>query len=429
MRVVHLAERIAPFGPDSVGARAVAELPLAQQGGEEELMVVGAAPVTSVEDFKSTQQFARRLEPLAVSDPAGDFEAIVLESTLTGTGIRLYLLVVPPGRDVAGFAGAARALLRSLPEKPQVLHLHQDTGLDADVVRGELEGAVVIQSVYQPRGTEALAAAVQDADEVVTPCGDLAEAAGGANGSAVAQALREHARLRVVHHGIDLHRWDPSRDSALSAGFDTADPAGKQACKQALQEMAGLAPRGDVPLITLWSDGGRDSGLGLVAERLQEVLALDVQLAVITPGGELSGDTAGVLAAAGERVWLADASNGRTLRQVLAGADVVLLPDPQAPLGQRASIALRYGLVPVARSVNAHRDRLVEYDGLSNTGGAFLFDEPVDEELMTALGRMRRIFGVSEVWSEMVRANGVTELGWSRAVAQLQEIYKKALAK
>lgn len=429
MRVVHLAERIAPFGSDAVEARAVAELPLAQQGGEFELMVIGAAPVTAVEDFKSSQQFARRLEPLVVSDPAGDFEAAVLESTLTGTGIRLYLLVLPPDRAESGFAPAAQALLRTLPEAPQVLHLHQDTGLDPDALRGEIEGVAVIQSVYQPRGTEALAAAVQDADEVVTPCGDLAEAAGGANGSAVGRALQEHARLRVVQHGVDLQRWDPTRDSALSAGFDTVDTEGKQACKKALQEQAGLAPRADVPLIALWSDGGPDSGLGLVAEHLEGVLALDVQLVVVTPGGDLAGDTAGALAAAGERVWLVDASDGRLLRQVLAGADVVLLPDRRAPLGQRASIAARYGLVPVARRVNAHRDRLVEYDGLSNTGGAFLFDEPEAEELMAALGRMRRTFGASEVWSEMVRANGAAELGWSRAVAQLQDIYRKALAK
>jgi hypothetical protein len=424
MRLVHLAKRITPYWPDSAAARAAAELPLAQLSDQDELLVVGAAPVTAVEDFSTGQQFARRLEPLAVT---GECEAVVLESTLTGTGIRLILLVLPPEHKPTGFAAAARALLRSLPDPPELLHLHGDTGVDMDTVREELDGPAVIQSVYRPTGSDGLAAAVQDADEVITPCGDLGETDPGTNGSAVGRALREHSRLRVVAHGIDLHRWDPSRDSALPAVFDTESLEGKTACKQALQRQAGLAPREDVPLIAVWSAGGPDNGLGLVAEHLEEILALDVQLVVLRPGFEAEDETLAALK--GAQVWQADASDGRILRQVLAGSDAALLPDRTAPLGQRAMIATRYGLVPVARRINAHRDRLVEYDALSNTGGAFLFDQPEDVELMAALGRMRRIYGDKEIWPGLVRANGAVDVGWSRAVAQLREIYQKALAK
>lgn len=426
MTWVHLAERIAPFWPDSAGGLTAAELPLAQQGAEHELIVVGAAPVTAVEELTSPQQFARRLEPLVVVNGAGELEAVVLESALAGTGIRLFLLVIPPDRGVEGFAAAALGLLGTMPDPPELLHLHGDTGLDVDQAREELDGPAVIQSVYGPTGSDRLAAALRDADEVVTPCSDLGREL-EANGSAVARALREHSHLRVVTHGIDLRRWDPSGDSALPATFDTESLAGKGACKKAVQLEAGLAPREDVPLIAVWSAGGPDSGLGLVASHLEEILALDVQLVVLRPGSE---DPDGALAAfEGAQVWQADAGDGALLRRVLAGSDVALLPDGTATLGQRALIATRYGLVPLARRVNAHRDRLVEYDGLSNTGGAFLFDEPQDVELMVALGRMRRTYGAQEVWPGMVRANGAMDVGWSRTAAQLHDIYLKALAK
>ncbi len=426
MRVVHLAERIAPFWPDSAGACAAAELPSGQQGVEDELMVVGAAPVSAVKDFSSPQQFARRLDPLVVEDGAGEYEAVVLESTLGGTGIRLFLLVIPADRGVAGFGAAALGLMRSLPDPPELVHLHGETGLDLDAAREDLDGPAVVQSLYSTMGSHGLAAAVQDADEVVTPCSDLA-AASEETGSDVAEAMQEHTHLRVVNHGIDLQRWDPSRDKGLAAGFDTESLSGKAECKKALQVQAGLAPREDVPLIAVWSAGGPQSGLGLVASHLEEILALDVQLVVLRPS---AGDYAEELASLkGKQVWQTDAGNGAMLRRVLAGCDVVLLPDGEAMLGQRALISARYGLVPVARRVNAYRDRLVEYDGLSNTGGAFLFDEPVDEELMVALGRMRRVFGSPEIWPLMLRANGAMDMGWSRAAAQLHDIYLKAVAK
>jgi glycosyltransferase involved in cell wall biosynthesis len=427
MRLVHLAERIAPFWPATATARAAAELPVAQLGPDREMIVVAPAPVSDVRAFTSNQQFARRLEPLAVGDGPDAFEAVVLESTLTGTGIPLFLLVLPAGHaDAPGFAAAARALLRTQPERPELLHLHGDTGLDVDSVREELDGLAVIQSVYQRAGEALLAVAVRDADEVVTPCGDLPGVDPAVNGSVLAGALREHTRLRVVAHGIDLNRWDPARDATLPAKLEVGDAAGKATCRKALQDQAGLAPRTDVPIVVVWSRGGPVGGLELVAAHLDEIRALDLQLVVLRPG---AGPEEALAALTGPQIWQADAADGRTLRRVLAGADVVLLPDREAPLGQRALVATRYGLVPVARRVNAHRDRLVEYDALSNTGGAFLFDEPEDLELLAALGRMRRTWRDAESWAGMVRANSAMDAGWSRGVAQLNEIYRKALAR
>ncbi len=427
MRVVHLAERIVPFWPDSAAACAVAELPAGQQSVEDELIVVGAAPVNAVRDFSSPQQFARRLEPLVVEDGAGEYEAVVLESTLSGTAIRLFLLVIPPDRGIAGFGAAALGLLRSLPEPPELVHLHGETGVDLDAVREELDGPSLVQSVYDAAGSHGMAAAVQDADEVVTPCSDLAASSSPGEDSDLAEVLREHVHLRVVSHGIDLQKWNPSRDKVLAAGFDTESLDGKAECKKDLQVRAGLAPREDVALIAVWSAGGPQSGLGLVASHLEEILALDVQLVVLRAG---SGDDAEALAALkGPQVWQTNVGNPTMVKRVLAGCDVVLLPDRAALLGQRALIAARYGLVPVARCINAYRDRLVEYDGLSNTGGAFLFDEPADEELMVALARMRRVFGSPEIWPPMVQANGAMDMGWSRTAAQLHDIYLKAVSK
>ncbi len=430
MKVLHLSERVAPFGSLDARARAVAELAPAQQGVEEEVLVVGLAPVSKVEDLSSPQQFARRLEPLSVPGEAGTFEAHVLESTLVGTGIRLYLLVLPPGHPTTDFATAALTLARSLPQCPGLLHLHGETGMDPDSAREELEGVSLVQSVYGHGGSELLAKGVQDADEVVVPCGDLAAPAdpGGdpARSSPVAEALAAHTHPRVVTHGIDLVRWDPSRDSALPGPFDTESLEGKVACKRALQERAGLAPRADAPILALWSNGGETGGLELVTGCLREILALDLQV-VVLPGEEVA--EADLEPMEGERVWRVPPGDDRGLRLALAGSDLVLLPDGEAPLGQRALIATRYGVVPVARHVGAHRDRLVEYDGLSNTGGAFLFDDPLEPELLAALGRARRLYADQTAWAAMLCANGAVDMGWARAAAQLHEIYNKAAAK
>jgi glycogen synthase len=88
---------------------------------------------------------------------------------------------------------------------------------------------------------------------------------------------------------------------------------------------------------------------------------------------------------------------------------------------------MRYGLVPVARRVQAHRDLLVEYDARSDTGGAFLYEN--SDELLRAVNRLAKAHADADGWSSMVRANALVESGWSRPLSHLNEIYRKALVK
>ena len=429
MRLLHLTQKIAPFWPPEAGSVAAAEIPQAQVTDGSEVVVIGEAPESSGDGNQQIKAFARRLSPLVVTWEGASLEVGVLEGTLSGSGARLYLLVMPPGGSPAAFGLAAIQLIATLPMPPTLIHLHDITGVNVDQLREALGGATVVQSVYDARLEDApLAAAIEDADAVITPCVDFTSN-GDSDPGIVARALGEHSLIRVVSLGIDTSRWDPERDKALEMTFGPSQLAGRSACRAALQKRAGFSPREDAPIFTVWSRSNRDAGLDLVAGMLDEILDLDVQLVVLRPEG--MSDDAPELAPFRDRprAWVTPTCTEPTLRRILAGSDAVILPDRTATLGGRARTALRYGAVPVARWINAHRDFLVEYDAQSGTGGAFLFDQPEAVELYSALGRLRRAFGDQEVWQSMIRSNLAVDLGWPRAIAQLNEIYRKALAK
>ncbi|MFH2010524.1 MAG: glycogen/starch synthase [bacterium] len=430
MKLAHLAEHVAPFGRESAAAIALSELPLAQRGMGHDVFVVATAPNPSTAAFESSSRFARRLDPLTVSDADGELTVELLEGTLQGSGIRLYLLALPEGVDRRTSLGrAALALLRSLPDRPDVIHLHDATGANVDRLREELDGLAVVQSVYDPRVTEtSLIDAVRDADCVLTPCSGFSSTADSDGDSALGELLRELAP-NVVAHGIDVQRWDPQRDKHLEQAYAPDAPGGKHACRLALQRQLELPPREDLPLVTVWSRGGPDSGLELLGSLAEDLAQLELQLVILRPAGVDSEDPVLTAFANHPKARVVQETGEATLRRVLGGCDAVVLPDRVAPLGRRARIALRYGLVPVARRVHAHRDLLVEYDALSNTGGAFLFDEPEQVELYAAMDRMRRTFHDRDAWQSLLRVNACLDFGWSRAMAQLDEIYRKALAK
>lgn len=422
MKITHLSQDLAPFQVDSPAAIGASELVSAQASAGDTLVVVAAAPAGG---FAPPAYLARRLSPLRVETPGGAVDVIVMEGHLPGSRARLFLLGLPEGapRTVI-FGRAALTLLPTVPDRPDLIHLHDDTGCDLDGLRMGLDGTTVVQSVYDAGSdSPTLVAAIQDADAVVVPCSGLAEAA---SGRAVAEALKGLSHPRVALLGVDTVRWNPARDTALAATFSPEALSGKTVCREALQKRAGFPPRSEALILALWAKHPVELDGEALAELVGELRRLDFQIVLLGPEGGAADPLHRALRD-GSLGWVVpDASEG-TLRAVLGGADAMLLPDPVAPLGQRALVAMRYGLVPVACRVQANQDHLVEHDVRSGTGGAFLYQS--SEELLRALNRLAKVHRDVDGWSSMVRANALVDSGWSRPLSHLKEIYRKALAK
>jgi starch synthase len=178
-----------------------------------------------------------------------------------------------------------------------------------------------------------------------------------------------------------------------------------------------------VPLVAVWLGGLDSATVALVRDLIGEP-QVDVQFVVLAPPQE--GDAA--FSTDGQRaVRVLKAPDETVVRQVLAGADAILLPDERAPFGRRAQIALRYGLIPLARRIDSHAEILVEYDARSGTGGAFLFEDAA--ECFGGLNRLTHAFRDQEVWATMIQANMQVECGWARPLSRIEAIYRKALTK
>lgn len=423
MKIAHVSLEFAPLGGTTSAATAVADLLRAQSNsGEDVLMVCGV----SLGSFLPPPYLARRLSPLVVESDEGTFDVVMMEGMLPGSHVRLFVLGLPDGAQGAwAFGKAVQSLMPTLGFVPELLHLHDDTGVPPDGLRERFDGVAVVQSVYDAAtDSPSLVGAIGDADAVAVPCSGLWEADPEL---AVAQALAAHPSVRVVSGGLDVSHWNPAKDPALGANFSPEALAGKAVCRQALQQLAGLAPRTEPLLLCLWQRKAGEADSRVLLDLWDDIRGLDLQLVLLPPEG---GSAQASLAKEWENraaVWVAPNASETTIRTVLAGADAACLLQDRAPLGKRALIAMRYGLVPLARRVQAHRDLLVEYDAGSGTGGAFLYEN--GDELFRALHRLAETHGDADAWLSMVRANALVDSGWSRPLAHWNEIYRKTLAK
>jgi len=240
--------------------------------------------------------------------------------------------------------------------------------------------------------------------------------------------LRGRARdLTGILNGIDVHQWDPQRDHHLVAPFSAADLAGKALDKTALQRELSLAVDPGVPILAIVSRLADQKGVDLVMASLPELLARDVQLAVLGSGKTDWEEALRKTAEANPgRVGVRIGFDEGLAHRIEAGADVFLMPSRFEPCGLNQMYSLRYGTVPVVRAVGGLEDTVEDYDG-AGRGTGFKFREYSPHAMMAAVRRALEAYRDRKAWRGLVERGMRQDFSWERSAADYERLYRKLL--
>jgi starch synthase len=252
------------------------------------------------------------------------------------------------------------------------------------------------------------------------------EIVGHEAGNGLDPLLRHRASdLTGILNGIDTQEWNPAADPHLPAHFSAGDLSGKAACKAALQRELGLPVRADVPLVAMVGRLAEQKGLDLVVDALGELLARDLQLALLGSGRADWEET--LRAAAGARPDRMAARIGfdeGLAHRIEAGADLFLMPSRFEPCGLNQMYSLRYGTVPVVRAVGGLEDTVEDFDGWSR-GTGFKFREYTPQAMLLALRRALEAFRDRKAWRGIVARGMAQDFSWERSAASYEALYRR----
>ncbi len=228
-------------------------------------------------------------------------------------------------------------------------------------------------------------------------------------------------RVVGILNGIDAALWNPQTDPDVTANYSADDLAGKRRCKAALQRAVGLPQRSGTPLLAMSARFVPQKGLDLIlaADLLS---GSDAQFVFLGTGEQRYHSALTALAAvAPDRVAVEFGFTDRLEHQLLAGADLLLMPSLYEPCGLTQMRAQRYGTIPVARHVGG----LV--DSINHGATGFLFEEYAPAALEGTLRQAIERYGHASAWRAMVRRAMDQPCGWERPVVQYLEVYRRAL--
>lgn len=185
-------------------------------------------------------------------------------------------------------------------------------------------------------------------------------------GFGLESTLQTHAgKYGGVLNGIDYEAWNPETDSHIAANFGTADIEKKYDNKRALRERLMLADN-DKPIVAHIGRLDPQKGLELVRHAIFHCVNNGAQFVLLGSSPEQSINA---------YFWhlknevndnpdchLEIGFNEDLSRQIYAAADMMLVPSRFEPCGLTQLIAMRYGTVPVVRSVGGLADTVFDKD-------------------------------------------------------------------
>ena len=271
-----------------------------------------------------------------------------------------------------------------------------------------------------------MAAAVKSAWKVTTVSNSyLDELKYSANGL---QNLFEYERGKSagILNGIDTKVWDPLTDTMISKNYDKElVDKGKRKNKKELAGQFGLDP--DKPLIAFI---GR-----LVGEKAADLLPEAISQSIYQHHGKAnflvlgSGDPG----LEDKLDHMRQQFNGyynsyigyseSLSHQIYAGSDFLLMPSRVEPCGLNQMYALRYGTVPMVRSVGGLKDTITDFG--DQQGFGIRFNDASVWDITYSVGRAIDLYNNKPDLYNWMRGHMMTiDHSWDSAAQQYIDIYK-----
>ena len=368
------------------------------------------------------------------------------------------------GERFAFFSRAVTELLRSLPEKPDVVHCNdwqsalvpvyiRDEAVRDDFYRSIRTVITVHNIEYQGRfGRETvedlfgldrgwfdggtiefggdvnlLKGGIVTADAVTAVSPTYArelKCAYFAHGLENVMRMSE-GKLHGVLNGIDMKRYDPAHDESLAAPYSADDLTGKRQDKAALQKLLGLKEAPGTPILAMVMRLVSHKGLDLVCETLDTIMEKDVQLVVLGKG-EAKYETFFEYAKQryDGRMAVHLGYSEQLAMQIYAGADLFLMPSKSEPCGLSQMIAMRYGTVPIVRETGGLKDTVRAYEAWNGAGNGFTFANYNAGDMCHVICQAIDLYHNNRDVYALLQKRGMTaDFSWKRSAQAYRDIY------
>jgi starch synthase len=235
---------------------------------------------------------------------------------------------------------------------------------------------------------------------------------------------KRKADFSGIVNGIDNDEWDPEKDPFIPARFSIRDLSGKSVCKNYLQRHFHLAQTEKrIPLIGIISRLVDQKGFDLIAEAVEELASLDIQMVFLGSGNPryqelLIRMTSRHPGKFGVRIGF----DNELAHQIEAGCDLFLMPSRFEPCGLSQLYSFRYGTIPIVRKTGGFSDTVIPYERGEGTG--FSFSEYSSRAMIACIMEALAVYSNERAWEALMVRAMAQDWSWNTSAPLYMRLYE-----
>ena len=238
------------------------------------------------------------------------------------------------------------------------------------------------------------------------------------------------SELHGILEGVDYETWDPSRCPYIAATYDREQLEGKAACKAALADRFNLTLPPGSPLIGMTTRFFERKGIDLVENILDDLMKLEVGFVIQGTGEERHQYLLQEISSRyPEKMALSVGYSHELAHQIIAGADIFIMPSRYEPCGLDQLYCLRYGAIPVVRATGGLDETIREYNPETGEGNGFKFSGYTPTEFLGAIRLALALYQDRAAWQALMRRNMALDYSWETVAPKYVSLYQEAVAK
>lgn len=210
-------------------------------------------------------------------------------------------------------------------------------------------------------------------------------------GSLTSLIKDEKAKCSGILNGIDNKVWDPSSDEHLDIHLKKEDwNKFKKHNKATLCEEFGLS--GDKALIGFIGRFAYEKGADLLAPSISQYLKKenDIEFIILGSGDKsIEQDVTELSKQYVDNVACTIAYNEKLARKIYASCDFLIMPSRFEPCGLNQMFSMRYGTIPIVRSIGGLKDTVPD---IQQDGNGIAFQDATIIDILTAMMRAAKLY-------------------------------------
>ena len=235
----------------------------------------------------------------------------------------------------------------------------------------------------------------------------------------------EYAKCSGIVNGIDTEEWNPKTDPNLVKNYGVRDfKSGKQANKEWICKEYNLDPK--KPLISFIGRFAAEKGADLLMESIWNSLRLANQKVNYFIVGNGDSNIENGLRMLQEytkgEVNTYFGYNEALARKVYAGSDFLLMPSRVEPCGLNQLYAIRYGTIPITRTVGGLIDTVIDFDDPDGYGIRFIHADKHD--IAHAVSRAEYLYHNPERFREIRKRMMQLDFSWEYSAQMYEDLYE-----